>query len=90
MKATWETINMKINKDGYYSAEQIMKLGLFPWIKSINAIKAYIKYDLANKNRLKTKVKPGATKHGTRYFIKGSNIIKLIAKFEDGSLFDGR
>ena len=83
-------MTQKINKDGYYSAEQIMKLGLFPWIKSINAIKAYIKYDMANKNRLKTKVKPGVTKNGTRYFIKGSNIIKLLVRFEDGTLFENR
>lgn len=81
---------MKIEPNKFYIPSEIAEQELFPWVKDQGRIVEFIKSDIDDRNILKTIVKKGATPNGTRYFIQGANIIKLLAKFEDGSLFDGR
>jgi hypothetical protein len=75
-----------IDPNKFYTINQIAIQKLLPWISSNQAIKRYVMYDLGHDNILQTVIKPGGIS-GVRYFIKGENIIKILAKFEDGSLF---
>ncbi len=77
----------QIDPEKYYTRNAIQRLRLFPWISSDDAIRRYIEFDLGHDNLLKTIVKPAQTPSGVRFFIKGENIIKLLAAFEDGTLF---
>lgn len=79
---------MDIDKDKYYNINEITVNGFFPWIKSYGAVRRYIEYDFNHGNSLEAQYKPSVMgKSGDRFYIKGVNIIKLIARYEDGSLF---
>jgi hypothetical protein len=77
----------EIDPDRYYNINSISRLRLLPWIHSYATIRRYVKFDMEHDNFLKAMVKPSLTSSGERFFIKGENIIKVIAKFEDGTLF---
>lgn len=76
--------NKHIQPETFYSSRQIIKLGYFSWIKSMMTLVKWIEYDKNHDNILKANVTGYNT--GRRYYIKGENIIKFIAMFEDGSL----
>lgn len=83
-------MNTIIEPNKFYTPKEIAELKLFPWIEHEKTIRQFIAQDAKGRDILKAIVKKGATDNGTRYFIRGTHIIKLLAKFEDGSLFDGR
>jgi hypothetical protein len=61
---------------------------LFPWVTTNQAIKRWVSADMKNENRLKAIVRVFVNKPtSNRFFIKGENIIKTLAAFEDGTLF---
>lgn len=74
----------RIYPNKYYSLNEILKDNLFPWAQSLRTIKRFVETDAKEKNILKA-VRTGE-RSGTRYLIKGENIINYIANFEDGSL----
>lgn len=78
---------MNIEPNKFYTINAMSKLNLLPWISSYGAIRRYVEFDLKHDNLLQTVVKPSLTPSGERFFIKGENIIKVLAMFEDGSLF---
>ncbi len=80
----------KIEPNKFYTPTEIAEQKLFPWIEHEKTIRQFIAQDAKDRDILKAVIKKGATENGTRYFVRGANIIKLLAKFEDGSLFDGR
>lgn len=77
-----------IKSEKFYSINEIAKYGFFPWAKSNQAIKRFINYDQKHDNRLQAVMRVFVNKPtANRYFIKGENIIKILANFEDGTLF---
>lgn len=79
-----------VDPNKFYNINEIFVLGLFPWIRSYGAIRRYLDFDRLHDNVLQTQVKPrniDSANTGLRYFIKGENIINLLARYEDGSLF---
>ena len=73
-----------IDKDKVYTLHEIAKNNWLYWLKSFSTISRWVEKDLKYWKILNP-VKMGSGT-GTRYFIKGENIIKFIAMFEDGSL----
>ncbi len=73
-----------IDREKFYTANEILANDFFPWVKSIRSVINWIEKDMKGENILKT------TKYGedtgTRYLIKGENLINYIVQFEDGSL----
>lgn len=85
------TIN--IDKDKYYTPQEIAEFGLFPWTNKTQTIVKWLskQVELLNDFKYSIIVKLGEDeKHGNRYFVKGEGIINIRASFDDGSLFDGR
>ena len=77
----------KIEPNIYYTPHKIYKLGYFTWAKGYPTVIKWIEYDMNHSNILKTVVT--GDNRGTRYLIKGENIINFITKFEDGSFHLG-
>lgn len=78
---------MKMNKvdaEKYYSLSEIIENNFFSWISSVQTLSKWVENDKQNGDILKANIKGEDT--GKRYYIKGENIIKFIAMFEDGSL----
>lgn len=73
-----------IDPEKYYNTSDILRNSYFPWVKSMPSIIKWIERDLKSNNILGS-IRVG-TGTGTRYLIKGENLIKFIAQFEDGSL----
>jgi hypothetical protein len=67
-----------------YTITEVQKNGFLYWIDSSPTVTKWVDADMKGQNILK------AVRYGrgtaTRYYIKGENIIKYIASFEDGSL----
>jgi hypothetical protein len=67
-----------------YSLHQLMKLGVFPWVKSYNS---YLKLVLTEKRKLGVKILGDG--HGTTYRIRGEKIIKYLNERYEKSQEDG-
>lgn len=73
-----------IEPDKMYTASEILENKFFSWINSYATLSKWIEQDRTNWKILNA-VKNGEGP-GTRYYIKGQNIIDFIANFQDGSL----
>ena len=73
-----------IDPEKYYTTHEIFQNGYFAWVKSMKTLTKWIKRDMEGQNVLATQTSGEGT--GKRYLIKGENLIKFIAQFEDGSL----
>ena len=76
----------QINPRHYYNLQEMFEQKFFPWIKSYSTFRRWIERDAQDRNILEAKIIGRDT--GRRYFIKGENIIKFIAMFEDGTLHE--
>lgn len=63
----------------YYSIHQVHELDVFTWIKSYDTLRRWIQEDL---KRFKV-IKRGQG-NGTRYFIKGSTLIRFQEQIKQG------
>lgn len=80
----------KINPNKFYTAEEIEKDSLFPWIGNYRTILTWLQTQVESgkAKRYGIIVKPGDTKFGNRYFVTGSGINKIIEDFKSGKLFE--
>jgi len=76
-----------INNEKFYTLTELLKLKILPWTSYIT-LKKWVDIDFKHDNNL------GAIRRGTgpgsRYLIRGKNIIKFIAAIEDGTLMGGK
>lgn len=78
------TKQRKIKADQWYKLVDIQRNELFrPFAISLWGIKKIVEADKRSKNLLKASVL--GRDRNTRYFIKGKNLIKFLAHWEDGS-----
>jgi len=78
---------MKINwpeKDKFYSLNEIVNLKLIPIFRTLPTLSKWVEYDRTHDNYLKATVMGDSS--GTRYQIKGENIITLLIKLEEEGL----
>jgi len=77
-----KTTNSKIDPAGWYSMQDIVRSGMFPWARSFWSVRNVVAMDARSKNLLK----PGVvgTGRATKYHFKGENIIKFLREFEEG------
>lgn len=73
-----------IDSKKYYSLNEVIENNYLPWIKSIRTLVRWIECDRLDRNVLNVNIIGEG--NGKRYYIKGSNLIKFIVLFEDGSL----
>jgi hypothetical protein len=78
-------MNHQIQPNKVYTLNEIHNNRFFYWINSIPTLSRWVNRDIISDNRLKAIKKP--IKNGWRYYIKGENIIKYLAAFEDGTLY---
>lgn len=72
----------QVDPKKYYNLTELLEYT--PWIKSLPTLAKWVDADMDADNILKAvKVGEGS---GTRYHIKGENIINFLAKVDDGSL----
>lgn len=69
----------KIDPKKEYNISQLAELGVFG-VKNHRSVLMVVYGDHYGKNVLKTDLHIGKTRHGARYSIKGSNIIKYLKK----------
>lgn len=77
-----QAIIKKIDPKRDYSLSNIKDEGLFPWAAHIRTIGKIVQKDLDNGNMLKAVVNFNG--NGTRYLIKGKNLILFLNKFGEG------
>lgn len=75
-----------INPKKYYNLQEIFANKWFSWIHSYSTFRRWVERDKKDRDILKATMIGYGT--GRRYFIKGENIIKFIAMFEDGTLHE--
>lgn len=73
-----------IDREKYYSLNEIKTLNLIPWIKSYSTLKRWVFKDMEKDNFLHTKV-IGNDK-GRRYLIKGENLIEYLKKLDNSAI----
>ncbi len=75
-------MNSNIDKDKYYTASEIMKMGILPW----RSTKSFHNYLVTEEwaELLKPVITQG--KKNKRYFIKGENLLSLIEKINKGEV----
>lgn len=71
-----------LDPEAWYSLNDIVQLGLFPWVKEFRAVRNVVLKDRASRNLLKTVITGEG--HGTKYRFKGKNIANFIHEFEAG------
>lgn len=71
----------KIDPRKYYNLREIQLQEIIPWAKGIKSLRQLVDADMITENRLKA-IKKGSNT-GTRYFIKGENIINYLVQVED-------
>lgn len=76
-----------IDPDRLYTSADVHEAGFFYWRRSRLKVMGIITADMKDRNILKTKIVKGKTSNRTRYYIKGSNIIRFIKAFEEGKAF---
>lgn len=74
----------KIDPDGWYTMQDIVRDKMFPWASSFWSVRNLVALDGRNKRILKTNIK--GTGRATKYHFKGENIIKFISEFESGKV----
>lgn len=74
----------KIDPQKYYNLREIHLDGIIPWAKGVKSLRKLVDSDMVNENRLRA-IKKGSNT-GTRYFIKGENIINYLVQVEDRGL----
>lgn len=75
---------VKVQAETWYSMQDILKGKLFPWCNSLWTVRNWVQSDIERKNILKTMVTGEG--RGTKYQIKGENIIKFIKAVETGTV----
>lgn len=68
-----------IDPNKYYNLSEFLEF--VPWVKTLRALARWVDADMITENRLRAIKKGSGT--GTRYFIKGENIIQYLANIED-------
>lgn len=71
-----------INPKEYYDISELARMGVFYWIKTRSMAMQVVKRDQELQNVLQ--VETTGTGKGTRYKIKGSNIIKFYKVYGPG------
>ena len=74
----------EVRPRGWYNMQDILREQMFPWVSSLGSIRKIVAKDAENRNILKTTVI--GTGRGTKYHIKGVNIIKFVKAVEDGKI----
>lgn len=74
----------KVVAEQWYSMQDLLRDNVFPWCHSLFAVRNFVLWDIKNHNMMKTMVT--GTGRGTKYNIKGANIIKFIAAVEEGKV----
>jgi len=74
----------KINPSEWYTMQDLVKRRMFPWSKSYSSIKNFVISDRKTKNILKATITGSG--NGTKYHIKGENIINFVRAFESGEV----
>jgi len=72
-----------IDPEMFYSVAEIIRHRFFPWIKSIPTLVKWLDYQYDEDKQLIVYNSKG-TGPGKRYYIKGSDIIKLKKLLEQG------
>lgn len=75
-----------IDPEKFYNASEIHANNFFKWCHSLPTVIKWIKMDMVNWKILGATKINGILPSSSRYHIKGENLIKFIAQFEDGSL----
>ena len=70
---------MIIEPNKYYSLHSIFKMNALPWIKTFATLKKLVEQDMKKGGDKFKAIKTGQNQ-GTRYLIKGSNLIDLITR----------
>lgn len=66
-----------IEPKAWYTIREIVKMGISPILTSEFKVKKYIAIGILKGNTI-------GKEQGKRYFVKGENIIKFLAKWESG------
>lgn len=84
----------KIKTETYYSPGEIADQGLFPWTRRRKTVILWINkmIEMGKGKKYGLRVLPALAsdenaKHGQRYLVSKTGLIKIIAAYEDGSLF---
>ena len=75
---------MNIDLEKTYNAHEVLQENFLYWIKSYPTLTKWIRQDKENWHILNATIIGTGT--ATRYFIRGENILRFVASFEDGSL----
>lgn len=76
--------NNTIEKDEWYTLQDIVRDRMFPWAHSFWSVRNIVKLDQKNKNFLKPTIT--GTGRATKYHFKGENIINFINQVEAGKV----
>lgn len=74
----------KIESNKWYTLQDIVRDGMFPWVSSFQSVRKAVASDINGKNILKANV--AGTGRGRKYHFKGENIISFIKAMEGGKV----
>lgn len=73
----------KIDPKEWYTLQDIVRGGWFPWCKSFWSVRNIVTADRGNKNLLKAGIT--GTGRSTKYHFLGANIIGFVKEWEAGT-----
>ena len=74
-----------IEKEKYYTLNEIIKKKLIPWVKSLPTLSRWVNKDIKNGGQLFKAIVRGDG-IGKRYLIKGESLIEFINQADTGKL----
>lgn len=72
----------KIDPAAWYTLQDIVRSGMFPWCRSFWSVRNIVAMDRTGKNVLKAAIT--GTGRATKYHFKGANIQKFVKEWESG------
>lgn len=75
---------IKIEPSEWYSLQDIVRAGMFPWARSFWSVRNIVNLDRKNTNILRAMI--AGTGRGTKYQFQGENIIQFIKAVEAGQV----
>jgi hypothetical protein len=75
---------VKVIPRNWYSLQDIVRDGLFPWVSSFGSVRDIVAKDIASRNLLKATIKGEG--RGKKYLFKGVHIIKFVSAVEAGKV----
>ena len=73
-----------IETNTYYSASKLFRMNIFPWITSYRTLVRWICADTTSGDKSLFKAIKKGVGNGTRYYVKGEHILKLLEELKNG------